>query len=288
MVRVRSPKERRTYILEILERVGDVKVSDLAERLNVSEMTIRRDLDFLQEKDVLTRTRGGGVLEAVDAVEAPLVVRLRRKIEAKTAIGLAAARFIREGSTIILDSGSTTIHIAEQLDDFSNLTVVTNDLNIACDLVAKPGIQVVSTGGVVRSVTHSSVGFITERTLKDLQVDQVFLGAGGADIEGGITNESILEVPVKQAMINAARQAILVVDSSKIGHRALAHICPLSFVHVVITDSGIKDSDRALIEALGVDVVVADLEVQSTETKPAHAKEDTRSSLGQLLRDSTR
>jgi DeoR/GlpR family transcriptional regulator of sugar metabolism len=249
--------QRLTQILEILEKTGAVEVSALSEIFKVSEVTIRRDLQSLEERGILRRSHGGAVLAHAALVEQPVAVRLDYEVKGKKKIATAAARLISDGSTILLDSGTTTFALARQLNAFRGLTVITNAINIAAELVSKPGVTVLMVGGLVRSASFSCVGPEAEETLGQFRVHQTFLGMGGASLDAGLTNRSVQEVSIKRAMIKAADQVILLVDSSKIGQVVFARVAPISAVDLIITDDGISAEQLEAFREKGVEILVA-------------------------------
>lgn len=249
--------ERQTRILEMLEKAGAVEVSALAEIFKVSEMTIRRDLQSLERKGILRRTHGGAVLAHPALVEQPLAVRLNHEVESKWKIAAAAVKLINDGSTVILDSGSTTEALARQLNGFRSVTVIANAVNIAAELVRKPGITVLMVGGLLRSASFSCVGPEAQDMLSQFKVDQTFLGMGGVSLDAGLTNRSVQEVPIKQAMIRAGAQVIVLVDSSKIGKVVFARVAPLSAIDLIVTDDAISAEQLEAFREKGVQVLVS-------------------------------
>jgi len=240
--------ERLGTILEELSTGGSVSVADLAERLGVSSATVRRDLELLEEQRLLTRTHGGAVAQMV-SYELPLRYKSARRHEQKRRIGQEAAKRVHDGAVIGLTGGTTTTEVARAIVD-RQLTVVTNALNIASELAIRPNIKLVVTGGVARSESYELVGPLAEQTLEDLHLDVAFLGADGVAAVEGLTTYHEIEAHTDRALIERARQVVLVADASKLGRVAFARICPLSAVHELVTD-GDADPDglRSLREA---------------------------------------
>jgi DeoR/GlpR family transcriptional regulator of sugar metabolism len=249
--------ERHTRVLELLEKAGVVEVATLARAFEVSEMTIRRDLSRLEEQGILRRIHGGAVLAHSSLVERPVRVRLAERAGSKQTIATAAAQLLRDGSTVILDSGTTTLALAQEMQAFKDLTVITNAVNIAAELILTPGITVLVAGGLLRSATFSCVGPHAVGMLSEFRVNQAFLGMGGVSLAHGLTNESMQEVAIKQAMIRAAEQVILLVDSSKIGKAVFARVGSLSEIDILITDDGIPFQQREAFKEQGIEVIVA-------------------------------
>jgi DeoR family transcriptional regulator, aga operon transcriptional repressor len=249
-------EERRRLILEMLNRDGRVLVGALARHFHTSQVTVRKDLDILQAQGRIHRTHGGALPTRESALEDPTLrekEKLRRKEKAQ--IAAAAARMVREGQVVILDSGTTTTAIARALRKFENLTIITNAVNIAAELSGS-SLEVILTGGTLRKNSFSLVGPIAEETLRRLNADILFLGVDGFDVHYGLSTPNLLEAKVNRAMMDVARIAVAVCDSSKFGRRSLSSIAPLSAVHRLITDRGIPKSDLAALKKTGMQVTL--------------------------------
>jgi DeoR family transcriptional regulator of aga operon len=243
-------EERRRAILDVVNRDGRGLVADLAHRFRTSQVTIRKDLEVLHTRGSVFRTHGGALPVRAGALLDPSLrekEKLHRK--EKSRIGLAAARLVQEGQSIVLDSGTTTTMIARSLRHFQNLTVITNAVNIAAEL-AGTAIQVILTGGILRENSFSLVGPLAEESLRRLSADILFLGVDGFDVHFGLTTPNLLEAKVNRVMVEIARRTVVVCDSSKFGRRSLSWIAPPSAVDETITDKRIPKPDlRALEEA---------------------------------------
>ena len=249
-------EERRREILGILHRDGRVLVKDLARQFRISQITIRKDLEFLDGQGVVQRTHGGALPVQTGALLDPSLrekEKLHRK--EKTQIAHAAARLVEEGQSVLLDSGTTTTAIARSLKDMARLTVITNAINIAAEL-AGTHIEVILTGGMLRKNSFSLVGPLAERTLRQLSADILFLGVDGFDTKAGLFTPNLLESEVNRAMVEIARRTIAVCDSSKFGRRSLCNIMPVTAVHEVITDKHIPKSDLQALKEAGVKVTL--------------------------------
>jgi DeoR/GlpR family transcriptional regulator of sugar metabolism len=248
--------QRRRVILHAIQTTGYVEVTDLAEQFKVSMATVRRDLLTLENSGLLVRTHGGAIpISASTAWEPSWDSKRTKMLQAKRLIGREAASLIKPGETIILDAGSTTWQIADNLRPEDNLTIVTNDLQILLRLAAlAPGCTVVSTGGLIRESLYALYGSEAERFVESLAVNWTFLGANGLHLERGITNSNLVTVSLRQAMIRAARQVVVVADHTKFNQVALAHVCDLSEIDMVITDSGLDDETVAQFRDAGVEV----------------------------------
>lgn len=249
-------EERRRAILEILNREGRVLVPDLARQFRISQVTIRKDLESLHAQGRAHRTHGGALPAQASALEDP-TLRQKEKLHRKEKLQIAseAARMVKEGQVVILDSGTTTTAIARALQDHENLTIITNAVNIAAELAGSP-FEVILTGGTLRRNSFSLVGPIAEETLRRLNADILFLGVDGFDVHYGLSTPNLLEAKVNRAMMEVARLSVAVCDSSKFGRRSLASIAPLSALQHVITDHGIPKSDLAALRKAGIEVTL--------------------------------
>ena len=249
-------EERRRAILDVVSRDGRALVKDLARRFHTSEVTIRKDLEVLNSHGLLHRTHGGVLPVKGGALVDPT---LREKEELhrreKLRIGHAAAHLVKEGQVIVLDSGTTTTSIARVLRDVSNITIITNAVNIATELAgAAP--EVILTGGILRKNSFSLVGPIAEETLHKLNADILFLGVDGIDVQYGLSTPNLLEAKVNRAMIDIAKRVVAVCDSSKFGRRSLSLIAPTAAVHQIITDEQVPPSDLRTIKKMGIEVTL--------------------------------
>jgi DeoR family transcriptional regulator of aga operon len=253
-------EERRREILGVLHRDGRVLVKDLARQFRISQITIRKDLEFLDGQGVIQRTHGGALPVQSGALLDP-TLREKEKLhrKQKTEIALAAARLVEDGQSVLLDSGTTTTAIARALKHSLNtrarLTVITNAINIAAEL-AGTNIEVILTGGTLRKNSFSLVGPLAERTLRQLSADILFLGVDGFDTAAGLFTPNLLESEVNRTMVEIARRTIAVCDSSKFGRRSLCNIMPVAAVHEVITDTQILKSDLRALKEAGVKVTL--------------------------------
>jgi DeoR family transcriptional regulator of aga operon len=252
-------EERRRAVLELVNRDGRATISDLSREFGVSAVTARADVNALSERDLVIRSHGGAIRKADVVLDAPVDIKATRHHEEKVRIGKAAAQLVQEGQTILLDSGTTTLEVARALvhRGIQRLTVVTNSLDVANELVRLPQITVILIGGILRHIARSFAGPQAQRMLADLHVDHVFLGVDGLEPEVGPSTPDILEAELNAAMIRAARQTTVVTDASKIGRRSLSVIAPITAVHRIVTDRSLSDDYRAVLEAKGIEVVLA-------------------------------
>jgi DeoR family fructose operon transcriptional repressor len=251
------PEERRRRILERMRSGEAVKVSDLSAELGVSEVSIRRDLRLLERSGLLARTHGGALPTEGTTAEPSFAEKTARNLAEKVAIARVAAGLVQDGESIILDAGTTTLEIARQLRQRKSLTVITNAFHVAAELGDCPGIEVIVTGGTVKGNTLALVGPVAEQTLATVNVDRVFLGANGIDLERGITTPTQAEAAVKQRMIAAARQVVVVADHTKVGKVAFATIAPITRAHILVTDQAAPAPVVRELTARGVQVLFA-------------------------------
>jgi DeoR family transcriptional regulator, fructose operon transcriptional repressor len=251
------PVQRQQAILDLLDKKHALQVTDLVALFDVSEMTVRRDLDMLERKGLLRRVHGGAVSNRGRSYEPPFMLRSSANKEAKERIGRAAAALVQNGDSIMLDVGTTTREIARNLKDRQNLTVITPCFQIAALLVENPDIRLILTGGILRHGELSLVGHLAERAIQDFFVDKLFLGVGGVDLKAGFTEFNLEDTLVKQAMLRQAKDITVVADASKFGHVAFTAIASLQAVNRIIGDTGIPADTAQEIEALGLELVFA-------------------------------
>lgn len=252
--------ERRNKIVDMVNTQGSVLVLDLSNLFGISEVTIRADLRLLEEKGLLTRFHGGAArpgsnLTETDNQEVMLEDRYQLASDPKKRIAKAAALLIKEGMTVILDSGSTTLLIAEELVNMNNITVITNSLPAAFTLSENKDITLVVCGGTVRHKTHSMHGTIAERALQGICADLMFVGADGIDAKNGITtfNEGY---SISSVMAAAAHKVIAVLDATKFNRRGFNQVLPMEKIHCVMTDNEIGEADIASLAETGVELQI--------------------------------
>jgi DeoR/GlpR family transcriptional regulator of sugar metabolism len=252
---------RQARLMEMLGRSGFVSVIEAAERLSVSAMTIRRDLEALDARGVLTRTHGGAVaiqgrrLEIFDAVEPFFEQRRRRQSGAKSRIAAAAAALIGPNETIALDVGTSVLALAKELAGRTDLKFLTNNLPAATALSGGPS-PVYLLGGQLRAPEMSVIGTAATEQARSYFVDRAFIGVSGL-MESGFYDYSLEDSDVKRAFIERARQVVVLCDSSKFDHRAMARVCALAQVHLVVTESEPPPHLAEALRAAGTELLVA-------------------------------
>jgi len=248
--------ERRQHILELIQKQGRVLVGALSRELKISQITIRKDLDYLQSKGLVQRSHGGALrIQSSALVDPTLQEKQKQHFPEKERIAAAAIKMVKEGQCVILDSGTTTTAIAQALKQFKQLTVITNAVNIAAEL-AGTDFEVILVGGTLRKNSFSLVGPLAEDNLEEMHADILFLGVDGFDLEVGITTPNFLESRVNRAMVKAAMQVVAVCDSSKFSRRSLSRIVPPIAIHHVITDRNLPRETAEGLRAQNIGVTM--------------------------------
>ena len=221
--------ERHDFIMDLLQQQGSVSVAALAERLKVSEVTIRKDLTLLEEKKMLYRAPGSAIL---------------------------INPYIND--SILIASGTTMLFLAREIKAQGRLTVITSAVNIVPILVRDHNVDVVQLGGMVRNTSVSAVGVYAERMLQDFSCSKLYLGVDGIDLEYGLSTTNLMEAGLNRAMIRTAQKTIVLADSSKFGRRGFSKICDLSDVDQIITDSNVSPHTLAQLRSQGIEVTVVE------------------------------
>jgi DeoR family transcriptional regulator, fructose operon transcriptional repressor len=250
-------EERQQAILDGLRHQGKVTVEELRRRFKVSSPTIRTDLSRLEEQGLLRRTHGGAIAVGNSLYEPPFAERAVLKLDEKRAIALAAASFVHEDETILLDAGTTCHEIALVLREFCRLTVITNSIAISQALAENDGIAVIIVGGVLQQKRRATMGPLAAHFLDPIHCDRAFLGMSGVHPTAGLSVIDFDAAEIKRKMIAHSRQAIAVADSSKVGQIAFASVAPLNAVSLLITDSGLLAEDRIALEEAGLRLHIA-------------------------------
>jgi DeoR family fructose operon transcriptional repressor len=259
-------EERRQRVLDLVSKRGFVALPDLARAIQVSESTIRRDLDELQAKGVLRRTHGGAIYigadgangaqgEANDVALPALEDRAGRELDEKREIAQATAARIEDGDTVLLDGGTTTLEVARLLVGRA-VQIVTNSLPIASLFSSRRESDLVLLGGYVYPRTGVALGPWTVRMLEDIHVHQVVMSVGGITNKG-LFNSNLLLVETEKQMMRCADEVVVVADHTKIGRPALAFLCELSAIDTLIVDRRLTAEQRALLDQTDVRVLIA-------------------------------
>jgi DeoR family transcriptional regulator, aga operon transcriptional repressor len=257
----RETQDQRTqFILTLLQETGSVVVEELAEQLKVSVVTIRRDLDHLEQQGLLRRTHGGAV--SIDPLfyepfkkDRSFLAQVERQANEKRRIGRAAAALISPGETIAITPGTTTAEIIRGLPLNSRITVVTNTANIAMELSKRKDVSVFVTGGHLHGEWFSLVGPTAVRSLENMMIHTMFIGADGIDPQWGLSCYSSDEAELNAAMVRRARRHIAVADHTKLGVVADWRICEIGTLNKLITDTGATDDLVAPYQSVGIEVI---------------------------------
>ena len=245
------PAQRRQEILRAV-RGGTAHVSDLAESFGVSEMTVRRDLGALARDGKLERVHGG----AVDSAEPGFSQIEVERFDIKDRLGAAAAAMVQDGMTVMVDIGTSTLQLARHLHGHK-ITVVTTNLAVVEELLPDPDIELVLPGGVVRRNYRSMVGVLAEDSLRQIKSDILFLGTSGVDLEMGVWDTTMIEVPIKRLMIAGASEVVLIADAAKFSMTGMVRVCGPESISHIVTDAPLPAACRSAVDAAGIEVTVA-------------------------------
>lgn len=246
--------ERQERIVGLLREHGFVRNSELSDELGVSIVTVRQDVEALRTRGVVRKTFGGVLLHEEGRADSAFTQRLDQFRDEKQRIGAAAAALVQPGETILLDAGTTTIEIARRLPENADVTVVTCALNVALEASGRAGVHVVVCGGELNPRTLSVVGRRAEQTLAEYQADRLFLATYGVDPDRGLSERNLAGAELKRALIGAAREVILVCDSSKFGAAAPVQFAALDAVSSIITDRGLTTKLRRQLQRQAIAV----------------------------------
>lgn len=247
--------ERQKRILDKLERIGSVRVTELAQEFGVTEETIRRDLDKLEEEGALRRSHGGAVAAKERGKEVPYWFREITHEKEKATIAHYALELIQEGDRIVLDASTTAWHIAKRLRDME-LTVVTNSIRVAVALSEHEKVRVISVGGILSPRSLSYIGPQAVENMSMYHVDKLFLSCAGVDLERGLSDLTDEQASMRRCMLKQADTRYLLTDRSKLGVKALARIAPLQAVDEIIIDERPEGTFVEEAEAMGIKVDV--------------------------------
>lgn len=251
-----SIASRHQSILNKLQEEGYVNVLDLGKALDVSAVTIRKDLKLLEEKGLLFRSHGGASLSNPYINEKPVNEKEHIREEEKRRIGKAAAQLITADDTFIVASGTTVLALARYIKPAGRLTAITASLNVALELNRHLEIDVLQLGGALRKSSFSVAGSFSESMLENFSCSKLFLGIDGIDLDFGLSTTNILEAQLNRKMIAAAQKTIVLADSSKFGRRGFGKICDLDEVDQIITDREAPKHDVKALEETGIEVIL--------------------------------
>ncbi len=248
--------ERHKHILDELAKSGFVSVSDLAKSLQVTVVTIRKDLKILEDKGLLYRSHGSATSVSPYVSDRSVQVKKLEQVEEKSKIAQKAVDFLEPKDAIIIGSGTTVGAFAQAIPRNYPLTVLTSAMNVAMALIDTSEIELVQLGGVVRKSSSSAVGHFAEEMLKSFACSKLFLSVDGISLDHGLTTSNMMEAHLNSQMIRSVQKTIVLVDSRKFGRKGFGKIGELEDVDVIITDSGIPELFKEKLEEKGIEVVV--------------------------------
>lgn len=250
--------KRRQQILELLKRDGQVEISVLRKMFDVTEMTIRRDLDNLAATYDIVRTHGGAMLSDIrQSIELPYERRIESQGDEKKRIAMKALSMIKHRQTLFFDSGSTTYYMAQNIGNDKRNTILTTGVNLAPELLNRQNVSVIMIGGDLRRNTISSCGPLAEEQLNKFRVDIAFLGANGVGDDGYVYIGNSTELGIKNTVMNIAKENYLLVDSSKFGCSQFLHYAKLSDFDGVIVDPGLSEDIMKKMKKMGANIIIA-------------------------------
>ena len=250
--------ERQALILDMLMKQESLLVTDLSEHLNVSSVTIRKDLTELEKKKKLYRNHGKAILIDPYSENKNVSEKERLSVDEKRAIGIKAASMITPRDSILIASGTTVHALARCIQASDRLTVITASLEVASILSIDTNIDIIQLGGILRHSSLSCVGRHAEEALNDFSCSKLFLGVDGIDLDLGITTTDMMEASLNRVMMQTAQKTIVLADSSKFGRRGFSKIADLKDVDQIITDSKISPSVAKKIEEMGIDLTIVE------------------------------
>ena len=281
-------EQRRQQILNLLQETGTLNVSELADRFEVSVVTIRKDLDDLEREDLLQRTFGGAVFSHRSRFNRSFLERAQERRREKCAIAAAAYNYIKDGDTIMLDAGTTTLALAEYLKThIKSAFIITCSVPAALEL-SSAGYDILLLGGTVRNKSLALLGRETLTIIERYRADKAFLGSTGFTVEMGHTTPNPDDAQIKEALMRAANESYVLVDSSKYGHRCLTSFARLRDVDLTITDNNLSRSRAKLLEAAGATIQIVDPDKMedNDDSSPASAnRTQSRNSSRPLRQD---
>ncbi len=252
--------QRQQTILEALRQNGAVSINDLVQVLGVSAMTVRRDLDELERRNLLRRTYGGAITASSATTDPAFPQRAQVQQPAKSAIARCAAELVMPGDRLILDSGSTIAAMCPFLGEKADMTVISYSLPVMHGLAGHPDINLICTGGLFDPSINAFGGPLAERVLEDVRVDRAFLGATSISLEDGFSNSNLYNLSLQRIMLRVARESYLLVDSSKFDRAPFWLVAPLDAVTGIITDAAAPAAMVKRLGQAGLRVVLAEVE----------------------------
>ena len=250
--------ERHQFILQELKKAGSVNIQELSDLMQVSGVTIRKDLKLLEDKNLLFRTHGGGSISNPYAVERPINEKEFINAEQKQSIAKAALKLIRQNDSIMIGSGTTVFELARCLQPAKQITVITPAVKVTLELSNRPNVEVLQLGGLIRQNSSSVAGSYAEYILDNISCGILFIGVDGIDFDFGLSISNLTEAGLNQKMITTAQSVAVMADHTKFGKRGIGKICDLDQIQYIITDAGVSADTVKSLEDRGIKVIVAD------------------------------
>lgn len=255
---IMTKEERQSIILELLIQHNSILVTDLATHLNVSSVTIRKDLTDLEREKKLYRNHGKAILIDPYIDNRNVSEKEKLYVEEKRLIGMKAASLIAPKDSILIASGTTMHALARSIVPVDELTVITASMEVSNILASEKNIYIIQLGGILRHSSLSVVGKYAENILADFSCSKLFIGVDGIDLDFGITTTNMMEASLNRVMMQTAQKTIVLADSSKFGRRGFSKISDMEDVDHIITDSRIPPSTALRLEEMGIELTIAD------------------------------
>lgn len=249
--------DRHQFILQKLQKDGKVNIIDLMEEMNVSGVTIRKDLKLLEDKNLLFRTRGGGSINNPYAIDRSINEKEFINSDEKQRIAKAALKLIGHTDSIMIGSGTTAFEFARAIYPTRHLTVITPALKVGLELSNRPNVEVLQLGGLIRSNSSSVAGTHAINVLEDISCGILFIGVDGIDLDFGFSISNLSEATLNQKMIETAHTVVVLADSTKFDRRGLGRICSIEQVQYIVTDNQVAENTVKMFEERGIKVIVS-------------------------------
>lgn len=251
--------ERQQYIIEKIKQEKSVKVIELSKDFGVTEETIRRDLEKIEKQGILKRTYGGAVLieqEVQDVEDTPFSLRVKENTSSKQKIAKAVASLLKTGEVVMLDSSTTCLEVAKNIDKQEKMTVITNSVSILSELSGHEELNIVATGGTLRKKSLSLIGPTAKQNVKNYYADKAVISCKGVDLERGVMDTNELEVELKRTMIASAKEVILAIDYSKIEKISTYKVLEMSKVNYIVVDRPLPSKWQSYCKAHHIKLII--------------------------------
>ena len=248
--------QRHSFILEQIKQKGYVKVQELSEALDVSEVTIRKDLKYLESKKALQRNHGSATKLTSIISDKHIDIKEKLQMDEKIRIAKYANGLLEANDKIIIASGTTLLAFANAIDIQENITVITSSVKVSLALCYNPNIEVIQLGGSIRKNSVSVIGHYAETILTNLSCNKLFISVDGIDLENGLSTSDVSEARINQWMIEGSQRIIVLTDSTKFGKRGFCKICDIDRVHQIITDTNAPEHIVNRFREEGIEVTL--------------------------------